>query len=111
MAVEATRDALRGAKPSDTQVLFFATTTPPYGEKLNAATVGAATLMRLSFAPPISQARCAQYVRDAASVRRRQSGCEQAVAAMADCRLAAPEGKAEQSNGDAPPHSSSAMTT
>ncbi len=42
MAVEASRDALRGAPGASVQALFFATTTPPYGEKLNAATIGAA---------------------------------------------------------------------
>jgi hydroxymethylglutaryl-CoA synthase len=37
MAVEAARDALRGSPRVDT--LVFATTSPPYAEKLNAATV------------------------------------------------------------------------
>jgi 3-hydroxy-3-methylglutaryl CoA synthase len=37
MAVEAARDALRGGPHVDT--LVFATTSPPYAEKLNAATV------------------------------------------------------------------------
>ena len=40
MAVEAARDALRGGPHVDT--LVFATTSPPYAEKLNAATVQAA---------------------------------------------------------------------
>lgn len=40
MAVEASRDALRGAEAPDT--LLFATTSPPYVEKLNAATLHAA---------------------------------------------------------------------
>jgi len=102
MAVEATRDALRGAKPADTQVLFFATTTPPYGEKLNAATLGAATLLPTE----IRAADCTGSVRAGLSAMLQASdavkaGAKQAVVAMADCRLAAPEGKAEQSNGDA----------
>jgi hydroxymethylglutaryl-CoA synthase len=42
MAVEALRDALRGAPGPEVQALAFATTTPPYAEKLNAAIVGAA---------------------------------------------------------------------
>src|SRR5260370_40981453 len=42
MAVEALRDALRGAPGPGLQALLFATTTPPYAEKLNAAIVGAA---------------------------------------------------------------------
>ena len=40
MAVEAGRDALRGAGAID--ALFFATTRAPYAEKLNAATIAAA---------------------------------------------------------------------
>src|SRR5271170_5324305 len=45
MAVEAMRDALRALPARAVQALFFATTTPPYAEKLNAAVVGAGTLM------------------------------------------------------------------
>lgn len=40
MAVEAARDALRGGV--DLDALLFATTSPPYAEKLNAATIQAA---------------------------------------------------------------------
>src|SRR6266849_7966728 len=43
MAVEALRDALKGAPDAVPDALFFATTTAPYGEKLNAAIIGAAT--------------------------------------------------------------------
>src|SRR5262245_21171930 len=39
MAVEAGRDAMRG---SAVDTLIFATTSPPYAEKLNAATIAAA---------------------------------------------------------------------
>jgi hydroxymethylglutaryl-CoA synthase len=40
MAVEAGRDAVRGAREIET--LIFATTSPPYAEKLNAAAIAAA---------------------------------------------------------------------
>jgi hydroxymethylglutaryl-CoA synthase len=40
MAVEAARDALRGGQSVD--AILFATTSPPYAEKLNAATIQAA---------------------------------------------------------------------
>src|SRR5437667_6244678 len=40
MAVEAARDTLRGGVGVD--ALLFATTSPPYAEKLNAATIQAA---------------------------------------------------------------------
>src|SRR5439155_24369444 len=43
MAVEALRDALKAAPNAVPEALFFATTTAPYGEKLNAAIIGAAT--------------------------------------------------------------------
>lgn len=102
MAVEATRDALRGAKPQDTQALFFATTTPPYGEKLNASTVGAATMMPIE----IRASDITGSVRAGLSAMLQASdavkaGAKQAVVAMSDCRLAAPEAAREQSNGDA----------
>ena len=42
MAVEAARDALRAAPGVAVDTLQFATTTPPYADKLNAAVVGAA---------------------------------------------------------------------
>lgn len=42
MAVEALRDALKGAPSAEIRSLVYATTTPPYAEKLNAAIVGAA---------------------------------------------------------------------
>src|SRR5260370_1017299 len=44
MAVEALRDALKGAPNATINSLFFATSTPPYAEKLNSAIVGAAAL-------------------------------------------------------------------
>src|SRR5262252_10611056 len=42
MAVEAARDALRAVPGLAVDALAFATTTPAYAEKLNAATVAAA---------------------------------------------------------------------
>ena len=42
MAVEAARDALRLADGASIDTLLFATTTPPYADKLAAALVGAA---------------------------------------------------------------------
>src|SRR6185436_15350682 len=47
MAVEAARDALRAGVVPPIQTLLFATTTPPYAEKLNAATIGAAARLPL----------------------------------------------------------------
>src|SRR5258708_36943309 len=46
MAVEAARDALKSAPSGDVQALIFATTTPPYAEKLSAAVIGAAAQLQ-----------------------------------------------------------------
>lgn len=102
MAVEAVRDALKNAAASDVQALFFATTTPPYAEKLNAAVVGAATRLpveiRAADLTGSVRAGLSSLMQAADAV---QGGAKSAIAVMSDCRLAAPEGKAEQSNGDA----------
>jgi hydroxymethylglutaryl-CoA synthase len=100
MAVEAVRDALRAAGPANVRALFFATSTPPYGEKLNAAIVSAAAQLP-------SDSRAADLT---GSVRAglsailqaadASSGDGHAVAALADCRLGAPEGRLEQAGGD-----------
>jgi 3-hydroxy-3-methylglutaryl CoA synthase/uncharacterized OB-fold protein len=101
MAVEAARDALRGVPGASVQALFFATTTPPYGEKLNAATIGAAARLpidiRAADLTGSTRAGLSAILQAADSVR---GGAKPALAAIADCRLGAPEGKAEQQNGD-----------
>jgi 3-hydroxy-3-methylglutaryl CoA synthase/uncharacterized OB-fold protein len=100
MAVEALRDALKSAPNAVPDALFFATTTAPYGEKLNAAIIGAA--IRLP-----TEIRAADLT---GSTRAGLSGLLQAVDAartggyaavtMADARLGAPEGRLEQQTGD-----------
>ncbi len=101
MAVEALRDALRGAPARGIHSLIFATSTPPYAEKLNAAVVGAATLLpaeiRAVDLTGSIRAGLSGLLQAADAV---EGGASQAAVAMADCRLGAPEGKAEQSNGD-----------
>ncbi|MGH7821388.1 MAG: zinc ribbon domain-containing protein [Candidatus Binatia bacterium] len=101
MAVEAVRDALRAAPADGVGALFFATTTPPYGEKLNAAIIGAAA--RLPF--EIRAADLTGSIRAGLSALLQAAdgvaaGAKQAVAAVSDSRLGAPEGRAEQQNGD-----------
>src|SRR5437867_3685448 len=101
MAVEAVRDALRSAPSPGLQALFFATTTPPYGEKLNAAIIGAAARLPAE----IRAADVTGSVRAGISAMLQASdaiagGASSAIVAMADSRLGAPEGKAEQSGGD-----------
>jgi hydroxymethylglutaryl-CoA synthase len=101
MAVEAVRDALKAAPAGVVGSLFFATTTAPYAEKLNAAIIGAAARLPAEI----------RAVDITGSVRAGLSALLQAadtaagsranaIVAMADARLGAPEGKAEQQNGD-----------
>jgi hydroxymethylglutaryl-CoA synthase len=101
MAAEAVRDALRGAPSGTVEALFFATTTPPYAEKLNAAIVGAAALLPSE----IRAADLTGSVRAGLSAILQgndavQGGASRAVVAIADSRLGAPEGKSEQQWGD-----------
>ena len=102
MAVEAVRDALRARPTNDIRTLLFATTTPPYAEKLNAALVGAAAQLPLEIraadltgSPRVGLTALMQ----AADAVQANGGS--ALVAIADCRIAAPEGKAEQAGGDA----------
>jgi hydroxymethylglutaryl-CoA synthase len=101
MAVEAARDALKSTPAGNITTLIFATTTPPYGEKLNAAVIGAATrlpaeIRALDMTGSVRAGLTAlMQGADAAA-----SSHSQALVAMADARLGAPEGKAEQQNGD-----------
>jgi hydroxymethylglutaryl-CoA synthase len=101
MAVEATRDALRANAGDGVQALYFATTTPPYADKLNAAIIGAASRLPLEIrAADLTgsvRAGMSAFLQAADAV---SGGAKHAIAAVADCRLGAPEGKAEQSNGD-----------
>ncbi len=101
MAVEAVRDALRAAPAGAVQALFFATTTPPYAEKLNAALIGAAARLpaeiRAADLTGSVRAGLSGLLQAADAV---EGGASSAVVAIADCRLGAPEGKAEQSGGD-----------
>jgi hydroxymethylglutaryl-CoA synthase len=101
MAVEAVRDAMRGVADPAVQALFFATTTPPYAEKLNAAIIGAAARLpaeiRAADLTGSVRAGLSGFLQAADAA---QASGTQAIAAMADCRLGAPEGKAEQSIGD-----------
>ena len=100
MAAEAARDALRAVGADKVRTLLFATSTPPYAEKLNAAIVGAAAQLP-------SESRAADLT---GSVRAGLSALLQAadaasagglaLAVMSDCRLGAPEGRLEQAGGD-----------
>jgi 3-hydroxy-3-methylglutaryl CoA synthase/uncharacterized OB-fold protein len=99
MAVEAGREALRGAP--EVQGLLFASTSPPYAEKLNASTLHAA----LDLAPAVSAADLAGSTRaglaglllalDIARAGRSTLVC------ASDVVVGAPEGARERTGGDA----------
>ena len=101
MAVEAARDAIKSAPPGEVHALIFATTTPPYAEKLSAAVIGAATKLpaeiRASDMTGSVRAGMSAILQGADAV---SGGAKRALVAIGDCRLAAPEGKAEQTTGD-----------
>jgi hydroxymethylglutaryl-CoA synthase len=101
MAVEALRDALKGAPNATIGSLLFATTTPPYGEKLNAALVGAAALLpaEIRAADLTGSTRAGLSGLLQAAEAAQATGTSAAIA-MADARLGAPEGKMEQQSGD-----------
>jgi hydroxymethylglutaryl-CoA synthase len=103
MAVEAVRDALKASPGAsgDIQALIFATTTSPYAEKLSAAVIGAAAMLpaeiRASDMTGSVRAGLSALLQGADAV---SGGAKRALVAIGDCRLAAPEGKAEQTTGD-----------
>ncbi|MGH7933697.1 MAG: 3-hydroxy-3-methylglutaryl CoA synthase, partial [Candidatus Binataceae bacterium] len=100
MAVEALRDALKHVDIGKVNSLFFATTTPPYAEKLNAAMIGAAALLpaeiRAADMTGSIRAGLSALLQGADSAR----GGGYCAVTIADARLGAPEGKVEQSGGD-----------
>ena len=101
MAAEAARDALRTAVGAPIDALVFATTTPAYADKLNAAIVGAAVRLPLELRAADTtgsvRAGLSAILQAADAVR---GGARHALATLADARLAAPEAKAERTNGD-----------
>jgi 3-hydroxy-3-methylglutaryl CoA synthase len=99
MAVEAAREPMRGADPPE--ALIFATTSPPYAEKLNAATIQAAldlpaTLrsVELGGAPRMGLGALLLGL-DLATAGQRT------LAAAADIVVGAPGGARESQGGDA----------
>ena len=101
MAVEALRDALKGAPNATINSLFFATSTPPYAEKLNAAIVGAAALLpaEIRASDMTGSIRAGLSALLQATDAAKATGGYAAVA-IGDSRLGAPEGRIEQTSGD-----------
>ncbi len=101
MAVEAGRHCLSGRDKSGIGSLYFATTRPPYQEKLNAATVHAALdlasdVRALDLGFSVRAGLGSLIAAHEAAVAGRSS-----LATLSDIRLGAPEGAAELSGGDA----------
>ena len=100
MAVEAARNCLAGASLENVSSLTFATTSPPYQEKLNAATVHAALEL-----PAACRALdvCGSVRAGLGSLAAGADGAAgrgQCLVTMSDIRLGAPGGAAEGFGGD-----------
>lgn len=99
MAVEAAREAVRGAPPLD--ALLLATTSPPYAEKLNAAIVHAACHLP----PSVTALDVTGSTRAGTSSLRTALELARAgrrvLACASDVVVGAPEGPRERSGGDA----------
>jgi len=101
MAVEALRDALKGAPGVVPNSLLFATTTPPYAEKLSAAMLGAAARLPIEIrAADVTGSIRAGLTGMLQAADAAKSSGGYAALAVADCRLGAPEGRMEQQGGD-----------
>jgi len=101
MAVAAARDAVAGSDIAKLGSVSFASTTAPYLEKQCAAEIAAV----LDVAPTLRSCDYANSLRAGsaamiAACETAQSG-DLALAAMADCRLGAADGKFENELGDA----------
>jgi hydroxymethylglutaryl-CoA synthase len=102
MAVEAARDCLLGVAAAEIRSLYFATTAPPYVEKLNASTIHAATGLPATVrALDLGCSVRAGIGALLAAYDAARAGAGGSLATVADVRIGAPEGQAEQSGGDA----------
>ena len=101
MAVEAARDCVRGRDLSMIRAMTFATTDPPYIEKLNAATVHAA--LDLPAAVRALDLSCSLRAGLGSMITAFEAASAggSALATMGDIRIGAPEGAAELGGGDA----------
>ncbi len=111
MAVEALRDALKGAPQAQVNSLLFATTTPPYGEKLNAAIVGAAAQLPVEIrAADVTGSIRAGLSALLQGLESAQASGGYAAVAMADAGSAHPKARWSSRAAMAVPRSSSATT-
>ncbi|MBS7287787.1 MAG: hydroxymethylglutaryl-CoA synthase family protein, partial [Candidatus Freyarchaeota archaeon] len=102
MAVEASMDCLAGLEPRDVDGVFFATTTPPYAEKMSAPTIAWALDMRkdvmtIDFTGSLRAGTTAMI---AAYNTIRSGTARRILVAAADCRMPEPESMYEFQFGD-----------
>ncbi len=99
MAVEAGREALRGAERTEADILF-ASTSHPYAEKLNAAVIHAA--LDLPAATCSADLACSSRSGLAAlALASRMAGDRRVMACASDIVVGAPLGPRESAGGDA----------
>lgn len=100
MAVEASREALRGSNTSLDRVVF-ASVTPPYAEKLNAATLHAALDLDVSTAAQDAGGSTRAGVAALGDALDAAGGGRTTLVAASDVMVGAPGGARESSSGDA----------
>ena len=100
LAVEAARNCVAGRPVDPIASLFFATTRPPYQEKLNAATAHAALQMQPATRALDLGGSVRAGLGSVLAARDAAAHGGRALATMADIRFGLPESRAEQEGGD-----------
>ena len=102
MAVEAAIDCLNGTDRDIAEGLYFASTTPPYSEKMSASIVAAASDLRDDlFTLDIGNSlRCGTSAIKAAHDAIKSGSAKNILVTAADCRLAPPASEFEPVFGD-----------
>ncbi|MCK5653963.1 MAG: hydroxymethylglutaryl-CoA synthase [Dehalococcoidia bacterium] len=102
MAVEAAIDCLNGTDRDIAEGLYFASTTPPYSEKMSASIVAAASDLRDDlFTLDIGNSlRCGTSAIKAALDAIKSGSAKNILVTAADCRLAPPASEFEPVFGD-----------
>ncbi len=99
MAVEAAQSALDSVDTNSIQTLHFATTNPPYQEKLNASTIHAALNLPVAVRAHDATGSVSAGMSTLISAGE-AAGSGLALVTMSDIRMGAPEGAAELNGGD-----------
>jgi len=102
MAVEASRNCLKGRKKEQTEGLFFATTTAPYQEKMNSALIAAAVDLKreITTADFAHSLRAGTGALKAAFDSVKSGSMSNVLVAAADSRIGYPRSDQEQAFGD-----------